>query len=183
MMGRGLAGGVLAIAAFLAAMVVGLRPPQTGPDEVTVPVLQDSPPETDEPQRTCLADVVYFEARGRSEAAKHAVAHVVLNRVADPRFPKEICAVVRQRKPCQFSWTCDGRRTATRDSDDWQDALRIADAVLADPGARDPSRGALYFHARTLRPAWSRSLPKVAELGDNLFYTDPLKTDEVALRR
>src|SRR4051812_24697826 len=98
-MGRGLAGGVLAVAAFLVARVVVLRPPQPGPDEATIPIVQDPPPDTDEPQRTCLADVIYFEARGRSEAAKHAVAHVVLNRVADPRFPKEICAVVRQRNP------------------------------------------------------------------------------------
>lgn len=182
-MGRGLAAGAVAITAFLAAMVVGSRPSFPPPQKVTVAVATIAPPDRVEAQRFCLADVVYFEARGGSEKAKRAVAHVVLNRVADPRFPKEICAVVRQRKPCQFSWMCDGSNSQAREPDDWQEALRVADEILADPEARDPSRGALYFHARTVRPAWSRSLLKVAELGDNLFYADPAKSDEVALRR
>jgi N-acetylmuramoyl-L-alanine amidase len=182
-MGRGLAAGAVAITAFLAAMVVGSRPPNPVPEEVTVAVATIAPPERAEAQRFCLADVVYFEARGRSEAAKRAVAHVVLNRVADPRFPKEICAVEQQRKPSQFSWTCDGSAKQAREPDDWTDALRVADEILGDPEARDPSKGALYFHARTVRPAWTRSLLKVAELGDNLFYADPVTSDEVALRR
>lgn len=94
-MGRGLAAGAIAITAFLAAMVVGSRPPDRAPESITVAGPATAPPERAEAQRFCLADVVYFEARGRSEAAKRAVAHVVLNRVADPRFPKGICAVVQ----------------------------------------------------------------------------------------
>ena len=182
-MGRGLAAGAVAIAAFLAAMVVGSGPPEPAPEALTVPVATMAPPERAEAQRFCLAEVIYFEARGHSEVARRAVAHVVLNRVADPRFPKEICAVVEQRRPCQFSWVCDGSRRQPREPGEWQDALRVADRILADPAAGDPTRGALYFHARNVRPAWARPLLKVAEFGDNLFYADPATSDEVALRR
>ena len=181
-MGRGLAAGAVAVVAILVAMVAGWRVPKPPSEAVTVPVAALAPT-PDEAPRHCLAEIIYFEARGRSEAAKQAVAHVVLNRVADPRFPKAICAVVQQRDPCQFSWVCDGSQRQPREPADWQDALRVAAAMLADPATRDPTRGALHFHARNVRPGWARSLLKVAELGDNLFYADPATPDEVALRR
>ena len=61
----------------------------------------------------CLADVMYFEARGETAAGRHAVAMTVLNRVSSKRFPNTICGVVTQGKGelhrCQFSYYCDGR--------------------------------------------------------------------------
>ena len=44
----------------------------------------------------CLATAVYFEARGEPFVGQSAVAHVVLNRVEDTRFPNDICSVVKQ---------------------------------------------------------------------------------------
>src|SRR5262249_33670370 len=57
----------------------------------------------------CLALTVYHEARGEPELGKEAVAHVVVNRSHDPRFPLRLCDVVWQdRGPlgedCQFTW-------------------------------------------------------------------------------
>lgn len=46
-----------------------------------------------------------YETANASEEEKIAVVHVVLNRVADKRFPSSIKSVVLQRK--QFSWTND----------------------------------------------------------------------------
>ena len=62
----------------------------------------------------CLALNVYFEARGEPFVGKLAVAHVVLNRMRDRRFPASACMVVKQggdrvRHNCQFSWWCDGK--------------------------------------------------------------------------
>lgn len=45
----------------------------------------------------CLAAAVYFEARGEPEQGRHAVANVILTRVASDRYPDTICGVVRQR--------------------------------------------------------------------------------------
>jgi hypothetical protein len=44
----------------------------------------------------CLALNVYFEARNEPVEGKVAVAQVVMNRKADPRFPDTICGVVYQ---------------------------------------------------------------------------------------
>jgi N-acetylmuramoyl-L-alanine amidase len=61
----------------------------------------------------CLALNDYFEARGESLAGRLAVAKVVMNRAMDKRYPKNVCAVIKQNKSrlsnrCQFSWYCDG---------------------------------------------------------------------------
>ena len=74
---------------------------------------------------TCLADNIYFEARNQGLAGQLAVVNVVVNRVADSRYPDTICEVVKQgptrlswkgtgelipiRNRCQFSWYCDGK--------------------------------------------------------------------------
>ena len=61
----------------------------------------------------CLAENIYYEARGEPLDGQYAVAEVTLNRVRSPYFPKTICAVVhdtrwdslRHRYVAHFSWT------------------------------------------------------------------------------
>ena len=55
---------------------------------------------------TCLAALIFFEARGESLEGQIAVGEVAINRVESPRWPNDICAVVMQKK--QFSYTHDG---------------------------------------------------------------------------
>ena len=86
----------------------------------------------DNAQLFCMAQNIYFESRAEGEQGKQAVAHVVQNRIKDPRFPKTPCAVIQEgrhmeswktrgqemapeqrqyiprRNQCQFSWYCDG---------------------------------------------------------------------------
>ena len=84
---------------------------------------------------------IYHEARGEPDAGKEAVGHVVLNRAADPRFPGQICDVVRQggelpRYRCQFSWWCDGRSDAPRNVAAWQQARQVAALTGGVPNNR-----------------------------------------------
>ena len=44
----------------------------------------------------CLAEAIYFEARGEPIEGQVAVAEVVLNRVDDRRYPKTVCGVTNQ---------------------------------------------------------------------------------------
>ena len=64
-------------------------------------------------QWACLAEAIYFEARGEPVEGQFAVAEVILNRVESPKFPNSICKVVRQgtgrKHACQFSYNCDGK--------------------------------------------------------------------------
>jgi len=62
----------------------------------------------------CIAMAVYFEARSEPLAGQMAVAQVVINRMADNRWPDNPCGVVHEgptnskgiplRHRCQFSF-------------------------------------------------------------------------------
>jgi spore germination cell wall hydrolase CwlJ-like protein len=55
------------------------------------------PKSVDPKELMCLARNIFFESRGEPEAGKIAVGVVTLNRVEDPRFPKTVCEVVKQK--------------------------------------------------------------------------------------
>ena len=125
----------------------------------------------------CLALNVYWEARSEPLEGQLAVAAVTLNRVADPGFPAATCAVVRQggearRHRCQFSWWCDGKRDEPREAGAWRQASEVA--RLAHAGVvSDPTRGALWYHADYVKPAWAAKKRKVAKIGRHIFYDYP----------
>lgn len=118
-----------------------------------------------EAERACLTEAIYFEATGAPES-RAAVAHVILNRAEDSRFPGTVCGVVREG--CQFSYRCSGRPLALDDRAKRTGAQRTAEAVLT--GAPDPTRGALFFHSAAVAPGWFSTRPRVGEIGGNVFY-------------
>lgn len=125
----------------------------------------------------CLALNIYFEARGEPDPGKRAVAHVVMNRVASPLFPNWVCAVVRQggearRNRCQFSWWCDGRSDRPRDARAWKRARAIAASVYWGYST-DPTGGALWYHARNVRPKWRVAYERGPTIGRHTFYRRP----------
>lgn len=126
------------------------------------------------PELECLALNVYWEARSESARHQQAIAHVTLNRVADPRFPKTICGVVRQsikgrKGGCQFSWWCDGERDWPTDQEAWAEAIRNAKHALAHRGS-DPSRGALFYHHTSVRPHWAAKKRRTVQIDSHIFY-------------
>ena len=121
----------------------------------------------------CLAMNVYHESRNYPEAEQLAVAHVVLNRVADNKFPDTICAVVLQggeerRHRCQFSWYCDGRSDTPFEEEAWEAAKQIA--IAATLSNQDPTYGAVFYHAHYVAPYWAYHM--VVAYADNahIFY-------------
>lgn len=124
----------------------------------------------------CMALNIYFEARSETNRGKKAVAAVTINRLRSERFPKTVCEVVRQGGDeslhrCQFSWWCDGRSDKPRDARSWKTAVSIAESVLRH-GIKDPTRGALWYHADYVRPIWRREKRRVAVIGRHIFYID-----------
>jgi spore germination cell wall hydrolase CwlJ-like protein len=124
----------------------------------------------------CLAEAIYFEARGEPEQGRIAVAQVVLNRVKNPAYPNTICSVVYQNKNmrnrCQFSFACDGIRERVTNAGAWKDAQALAKRVLdddrtlyiADVGA------STHYHATYVKPRWSRKMTKMDKIGHHIFY-------------
>ena len=124
----------------------------------------------------CLADVIYFEARGEGLAGRHAVAMTVLNRVGSKRFPNTICAVVKQGKgelhKCQFSYYCDGLPEKIHELQAYLKIKELARNIL-DSGAADRTGGATYFHTVSVSPSWADEMQMTAKIGHHVFYREP----------
>ena len=136
------------------------------PAGLAAPLLAAPAPARADGELACLAEAVYFEARGSGAAGEAAVAHVVVNRSQHPEFPDSLCGVVAQG--CQFSYRCDGRSDALTDPRARARAYRVAAAVIAADA--DPTNGALFFHSARAKPGWFARRDRVARIGGNVFY-------------
>ncbi len=123
----------------------------------------------------CLAAAVLYEA-GDDAEGQRAVAQVVINRMRHPAFPKSICGVVFQgserRTGCQFTFTCDGALARRYGDAAWQRARGIAIDALNGAVYR-PVGLATHYHTNWVRPYWSPSLDKLAQVGTHLFFRWP----------
>ena len=87
-----------------------LHPGGHRPTAESVAVVDEDEPA--DPDRDLLAALIHAEARGESFEGQVAVATVVLNRVADPRWPDTVEAVVLQ--PGQFATPTEATPEAER---------------------------------------------------------------------
>ena len=152
---------------------------EPAPDTPIEPVVPDAdwlatqPRASGDAQWQCLAEALYFEARGESLKGQFAVAEVILNRVAAPNYPSTICGVVKQgshrSNGCQFSYTCDGVPDVIAEPLAWERAGKIA-RVMIDGKAPDLTAGATHFHTKHVRPRWSQIFPQTVRIGAHLFY-------------
>jgi N-acetylmuramoyl-L-alanine amidase len=134
-------------------------------------------------EKHCLAQAVYFEARGEPEDGQWAVASVILNRVASPQYPNTVCGVVFQnahmRNRCQFSFACDGKQDLGGlgnriDRESW-----VKSHIIADTAYRKNQQGthhedglqtAMHFHTTAVNPSWASAYVSVASIGAHIFY-------------
>lgn len=134
-------------------------------------------------ENVCMAKNIYFEAGNQPIAGKIAVAHVVMNRVADRDYPDTVCGVVYQakwktnwkgnpmpvRNMCQFSWFCDGKSDVPEDSHTWMVSLQVAQS-LAFGEWGDITEGATHYHNDQVYPYWADSLNETVVINNHIFY-------------
>ncbi|MDE0970524.1 MAG: cell wall hydrolase [Octadecabacter sp.] len=132
-------------------------------------------------QWKCLAEALYFEARGEPVQGQFAVAEVILNRVDSPKFPNSICKVVNQgtgrKHACQFSYTCDGKFERIANMAVYNQLVVIARAMI-DGGMRQLSGGATYYHTTSVQPSWARRFEHTATIGIHKFYKPGRRSDK-----
>lgn len=122
----------------------------------------------------CLAMNIYKEAGHESFEGKVAVAQVTLNRVDDPRFPKDICSVVYQKNifmekvVCQFSWHCQGGQAKINNNVAYKESYAVAKKVLLENFRLDGLADAIYYHAVYVSPGWPYK--KIGQIGNHIFY-------------
>ena len=129
------------------------------------------------PALMCVAMAVYFEARGEPTAGQIAVAHVIQNRIKDPRYPDNACDVVKQgyywngvpiRNKCQFSFYCDGKSDEPRTKQAWFNSLYIARLSGFVPDITD---GATHYHSTKVFPQWAYNGEITTKISKHIFYT------------
>jgi spore germination cell wall hydrolase CwlJ-like protein len=129
-----------------------------------------------------MAVNLYHEAGNQSMIGQMAVGQVVLNRVADTRFPDTVCEVVKQavtykksdkpiRWKCQFTWYCDGKKDEPDfDSRTWRLALDHASILITKKILLDITEGATHYHATYVRPAWAKTKTRTTRIDRHIFY-------------
>ena len=129
-------------------------------------------------QWACLTEAIYFEARGESIKGQFAVAEVILNRADSSSFPATVCGVITQgserRHACQFSYNCDGREEYIEELDAYDRIGKIARLML-DGAPRTITKGATYYHARSVNPRWANHFFKTASVGSHYFYSTKMR--------
>ncbi len=135
----------------------------------------------------CLAQVMYYEARGEGVQGEKAVAEVVLQRAKSPDYPQTVCGVVYDgvqpdRHDCQFSFACDGTLRRPRDKAAWQRVRVLAERIMtAEVKLSGITHNATAYHSIDVAPAWAEGMIKTAEIGNHVFYKpDPLAQTRLA---
>ncbi|WP_439154860.1 cell wall hydrolase [Yoonia sp.] len=130
-------------------------------------------------QWECLAEALYFEARGESVRGMFAVGEVILNRVDSSSYPDTLCDVINQgtgrRYACQFTYTCDGRAEVINEPAAWENVGKVA-RILLDGAPRALTDGATHYHTRAVSPSWAKRFPRTAAIGSHYFYRQPTRT-------
>lgn len=123
----------------------------------------------------CLAQNIYYEARGESLEGQIAVAEVTRNRVT--KLPQDVflpyCAVVYE--PHQFSWT-NAATPAVDDPVAFETSARIAAMVISGTVKFDTTSDH-YLNKKKVKkkrkgklPLWTKEYAQTQRIGDHWFY-------------
>jgi hypothetical protein len=122
----------------------------------------------------CLANAIYFEARGEPVRGQMAVAQVVLNRVFSGYYPNNVCGVVYQNAShhlaCQFTFACDGIPDRITEPAAWERAKAIARDTLDGKFWLKDVGKATHYHAYWVHPWWVHEMRRLDRIGVHTFY-------------
>ena len=142
-------------------------------------------PQVDTRQHNCLAQAIYYEARGETQQGQVAVAEVILNRTRSRAYPSTICGVVYQGSHlstgCQFTFTCDGSLGHRPRGRAWDRAQRIATAVMLGY-TRPVTNHATHYHTTAVNPVWNSGLVPTTQIGVHKFYRFPRGSERAVYR-
>src|SRR5580693_3016801 len=125
-------------------------------------------------EHRCLSEVLYYEARGEGRLGQQAVAEVVFHRMTIGNYGHSICAVVYEgagRPGCQFTFTCNGDLTRSKEAPAWRQSEVLAAQILTgEVPLRNATGGAINFHAISVTPDWADTMDRTTQIGNHIFY-------------
>jgi spore germination cell wall hydrolase CwlJ-like protein len=151
-----------------------------GPTNQATPPAAPAQQQIDARQQSCLAQAIYYEARGESQRGQIAVAEVIMNRVRSGYYPNSVCGVVYQGSHrstgCQFTFTCDGSLNHQPRGRAWDRSQRVATAVMSGY-TRPITQGATHYHTHTVNPVWNSGLVETTSIESHVFYRFPNRSE------
>lgn len=126
----------------------------------------------------CMAEALYFEARGEGDKGMEAVGYVIMNRIHSDAFPNTACGVVHQAvwrhghmlvDHCQFGWYCARVKPHIHNWKVYDHCMDLAKLVLIG-FAPNPIGHCLYFHGDSVRLRHVRVALRM-RVGHQVFYT------------
>ena len=128
-------------------------------------------------EHRCLAEAMYYEARGEGTQGQKAIAEVIFHRMRTGNYGHSICAVVYEganQPHCQFSFTCNGDLAQKKAPGAWMSAQVLAAKILTgEVRLADETLGATNFHAASVDPDWAGELTRTVQIGNHVFYRNP----------
>jgi N-acetylmuramoyl-L-alanine amidase len=136
-----------------------------------------------------------FVIKNRAESDHHArfgsgIAEVALKHkqfscwnMGDPnreamKQMKAIDGIIKSKKPpagekSYADWLTKFKQSKSfGDYKAWRKAFDLAGQVL-DGSAKDPTKGATFYHATAVHPDWANEMDPVSKLADHVFYRLP----------
>lgn len=121
---------------------------------------------------------IYHESGNQSILGKIAVGMVTLNRVKDSRFGDTIENVIKEYK--QFSWYNPKKKIyIPKNEKMWNESVYVAKLILNLDNNHAIIKmfdGITHFHNLSVEPEWIKSMIKVTQIGDHIFYKMQRKT-------
>lgn len=111
-----------------------------------------------------MSQVVFAESGAEPYSGKVAVASVILNRLKDPRFPKTIEGIIKQKNA--FSCISNGKINVIPNEDSYR-------AVLDALKGSDPTDKAVFFYnPKTSTSSWMKCISKsnIKNIGQHVFF-------------
>tara|TARA_R100001163_G_scaffold6920_1_gene7474 strand:+ start:405 stop:878 length:474 start_codon:yes stop_codon:yes gene_type:complete len=137
------------------------------------------PNEAEADSQTCMAEAMYFEARGEGWRGMLAVGVVIRNRVDHPGYPSTICGVVRQGRlsdgrlrkwQCQFTFFCDGKPEDPEDHRAWSMAQSLSTIVIEGQVMLVGMENVTHYHTVNVKPLWAKQFAARRRIGSHIFY-------------
>ena len=135
------------------------------------------------PDRECLAQAIYAEARSEPFDGQLAVAEVILNRVDSKHYPDNVCEVVAYKRKGVYHFSYQYRNDpnfyktarvfADMDVTKLEEKARgvayeVADRAMAGRTLLPPS--SLNYHSTAVSPDWAANLSVERQVGAHIFY-------------
>lgn len=151
------------------------------------------PTDVDAREAECMAQNIYFEARGEPIKGQVAVGNVVLNRVKSKKYPNTVCGVIKQARldpikgipakyKCQFSWYCDGKSDKIQflkaynkqyveaDYKAFMTAAHLAIQLLAGRFGDTTNGSTHYYNPKKANPNWAQSMTHNVTYNNHMFF-------------